>query len=74
MNKLELLEKFDKEHNRTYTVDDLAELIVEAYNLGEFDVTERVRKLKDRIDDMPVETFGKYWLLDELEAALDGEQ
>lgn len=34
----------------------------------------RVRKLKDRIDDMPTETFGKYWLLDELEAALDGIQ
>ncbi len=35
MNKLELLEKFDKEHNGSYTVDDLAELIVEAYRLGE---------------------------------------
>lgn len=38
------------------------------------DTIVRVRELKDRIDDMPTETFGKYWLLDELEAALDGIQ
>ena len=38
------------------------------------DTIVRVRKLKDKIYDMPETEFGKYWLMDELEAALDGEK
>lgn len=48
MNKLILLEEFDKANNGTYKLDDLAELIVEAYELGcdtEYEKIKLVREL-----------------------------
>lgn len=35
---------------------------------------DRIHQLYDRLDDMPVETFRKYWILDQIEHALDGDQ
>ncbi len=66
--KVKILKDFDEVHNGKYNINDLCELILDAYNLG----IERLIEFKDRIDDMPVDEFGKYWLLDELEKALDG--
>lgn len=119
--KVKLLREFDESHNGTYTINDLSELIVEAYELGTkmrlttddsmvygfatayqtFDnlkftpenantilverellielaqareAVRRLYELRDRIYDMPTPEFGKYWLMDEFEEVLYGEQ
>ena len=80
MNKLELLEKFDKEHNGSYTVDDLAELIVEAYRLGEESIFIPVYKLakkafNDGIGvDINDQKFADRMLASKILLFLDGEQ
>ena len=80
MNKLELLEKFDKEHNGTYTIDDLAELIVEAYRMGEdsiyLPVYQMVKKaFNDGIGvDMNDAKFYDRMLASQILLFLDGEK
>ena len=55
MTKAELLENFDKEHNGTYTLEALAMLIVEAFNLGE-EPSHRVYKLHFKLPSNDVES------------------
>ena len=80
MNKLELLEKFDKEHNGTYMVDDLAELIVEAYRLGEESIYLPVYKMakvafSDGIGvDVNDPKFAERMLASQILLFLDGEK
>jgi len=52
MNKLELLENFDKANNGTYNLDDLAELIVEAYELGSDDVYEKIEPVRQYCNEL----------------------
>ena len=47
VNKLELLENFDKANNGSYKLDDLAELIVEAFELGSEDVYEKIERVRE---------------------------
>jgi hypothetical protein len=54
VNKVELLENFDKANNGTYKLDDLAELIIEAYELGcdtEWEKIKRVIELHYAVND-----------------------
>lgn len=68
--KVKLLKDFDERHKGTYTINDLSELILEAYELG----IERLCELRNRIYDMPTTEFGKYWLMDEFEKVLYGDK
>ena len=80
MNKLELLEKFDKEHNGTYTIDDLAELIVEAYMIGEESIYLPIYKMAKKAfnDGMGVDIndpkFADRMLASQILLFLDGEK
>ncbi len=74
MNKLEMLEEFDKANNGTYTINDLAELIVEAYELGcdtEYEKIERVREVIEKHWNENICSLSTY---QEIIKALDGEQ
>lgn len=46
--KVELLEQFDKLNNGTYKLDDLAELILYAYEAGQQDVAKDIKLVADR--------------------------
>lgn len=80
MNKLELLEKFDKEHNGTYTIDDLAELIVEAYMIGEESIYLPIYKMAKKAfnDGMGVDMnnpkFANRMLASQILLFLDGDK
>lgn len=74
MNKVEMLEEFDKANNGTYTINDLAELIVEAYELGcdtEYEKIERVREVIEKHWNENICSLSTY---QEIIKALDGEQ
>jgi hypothetical protein len=74
VNKLEMLEEFDKANNGTYTINDLAELIVEAYELGcdtEYEKIERVREVIEKHWNENICSLSTY---QEIIKALDGEQ
>ena len=80
MSKLELLEKFDKENNGTYTVDDLAELIVEAYRIGEESIYVPVYQMAKKAfnDGMGVDMnnpkFANRMLASQILLFLDGDK
>ncbi len=78
MNKLELLENFDKANNGTYKLDDLAELIVEAYELGcdtEYEKIKRVCELAEKFLQEPDDEMVNYHLAARrILIALDGEE
>lgn len=69
-----MLEEFDKANNGTYTINDLAELIVEAYELGcdtEYEKIERVREVIEKHWNENICSLSTY---QEIIKALDGEQ
>jgi len=74
MNKLELLENFDKANNGTYNLDDLAELIVEAYELGSDDVYEKIEGVREVIEKHWNENICSLSTYQEIIKALDGEK
>lgn len=79
MTKLELLEQFDKAHKGTYTIDDLAMLIVEAYTLGELEIYKQIQQIRKLYDNTCKETINGCSsdlevFLSNLREALDGEQ
>ena len=80
MNKLELLEKVDKEHNGTDTIYDLAELIVEAYMIGEESIYLPIYKMAKKAfnDGMAVDMnnpkFANRMLASQILLFLDGDK
>jgi hypothetical protein len=74
MNKLEMLEEFDKVNNGTYTINDLAELIVEAYELGCDTEYEKIKRVREVIEKHWNENICSLSTYQEIIKALDGEK
>jgi hypothetical protein len=74
MNKLEMLEEFDRANNGTYTINDLAELIVEAYELGCDTEYEKIKRVREVIEKHWNENICSLSTYQEIIKALDGEK